>query len=91
MLSRQKAKKQFEEQKQIEMKRQQEEAQLAKMQEEDRIRMMRAKKQMLLNTITQGQQVILKGCYSRTTWQFNKKIHDATIKNDDLAQTLISQ
>ena len=68
MLSRQKAKKQFEEQKQIEMKRQQEEAQLAKMQEEDRIRMMRAKKQMLLNTITQGQQVILKGCYSRTTW-----------------------
>jgi len=44
MRNRTQAKKQYEEQKQIEMKRQQEEDQLAKMQEEDRIRMMRAKK-----------------------------------------------
>jgi hypothetical protein len=61
------------------------------MQEEDRIRMMRAKKQMLLSTITQGQRVILKGCYSRPTWHFNQKIHDATVKNDDLSRTLIEQ
>ncbi len=55
------------------------------MQEEDRIRMLRGKKQMLLGTITQGQKVILKGCYSRPIWHFNHKIHDATVKNDDLA------
>ena len=85
MRSRQEAKKQFDEQRQIEMKRQQEEAQLAKMQEEDRIRILRSKKQMLLDTITSGQKVILKGCYSRPTWHFNNKVHEVTLKNDDLA------
>lgn len=52
---------------------------------------MRQKRQMLLSTITSGQKVILKGCYSRPTWHFNQKVHDATLKNDDLAQTLIAQ
>jgi len=53
--------------------------------------MTRAKIQMLLNTITSGQKVILKGCYSRQTWHFNQRINEATLKNDDLAQTLIAQ
>lgn len=73
------------------MKRQLEEAQMAKMQEEDRIRVLRQKRQMLASTITSGQKVILKGCYSRPTWHFNNKVHEATLKNDDLAQTLIAQ
>ena len=55
------------------------------MQEEDRIRMLRSKRQMLLETITSSQKVILKGCYSRPTWHFNNKVHEATLKNDDLA------
>lgn len=73
------------------MKKQAEEAQIAKFQDEDLVRQLRAKKQMLLTTITSGQKVILKGCYSRPTWPFNNRLHEMTLKEDNLAQALINQ
>lgn len=34
---------------------------------------------------------MLKGCYSRPLYNYNKKLHDAAVKNDDIAQLLLKQ
>lgn len=34
---------------------------------------------------------MLKGCYSRPLYSFNKKLHDAAVKNDDIGQLLEKQ
>lgn len=42
-------------------------------------------------TIQNGQKLILKGCYSRPLYNYNKKLHDAAVKNDDISQLLQNQ
>lgn len=61
------------------------------MKEIDKIRECRKRKAQLLETIQNGQTLMLKGCYSRPLYSFNKKLHDAAVKNDDIGQLLEKQ
>lgn len=79
------------EQKRIEQLRKAEQAEIEKRKEHDKIREARQKKAQLLETITSNQKLIMKGCYSRPLETFNKKLHAASIKNNDLAQLLNNQ
>lgn len=73
------------EQKKLDALRKTEQAELEKLKENDKIRELRRRKAQLLETITTGQKLIMKGCYSRPLWSFNQRLHDATVKNDDIA------
>ena len=79
------------EQKKLDALRKTEQAELEKLKENDKIRELRKRKAQLLETITTGQKLIMKGCYSRPLWSFNQRLHDATVKNDDIALLLQSQ
>jgi len=74
--------------KKLEALRKAEQAELEKRREHDKIRECRKKRAQLLETITSNQNLILKGCYSRPLYTFNKKVHDQHIKNNDMAQLL---
>lgn len=79
------------EQKKIEMLRKQEQAELEHRKELDKVRECRKRKAQLLSTIQNGQKLMLKGCYSRPLFNYNKKLHDAAVKNDDISQLLQNQ
>lgn len=68
-----------------------EQAELEKKREHDKIRESRKKKQQLLETITKNQNLVLKGCYSRPLYSFNKKVHQQHIDSKDMAQLLNNQ
>jgi hypothetical protein len=75
--------------KKLEALRKAEQAELEKKRENDKVRECRKRKTQLLETITKNQKLILKGCYSRPlNWHFNKKLHDQSVKNDDMATLL---
>lgn len=77
--------------KKLEALRKAEQAELEKRREHDMIRESRKKKTQLLETITKNQNLILKGCYSRPLYTFNKKVHEQHLKNNDMAQLLNNQ
>jgi len=64
---------------------------LERKREHDKIRESRKKKAQLIETISSNQKLILKGCYSRPLYTYNKKMHDASVKNNDMAQLLNQQ
>jgi len=77
--------------KKLEALRKAEQAELEKRREHDMIRESRKKKTQLLETITKNQNLILKGCYSRPLYTFNKKVHEQHLQNNDMAQLLNNQ
>lgn len=79
------------EQKKLEMLRKAEQDNIAKLHEYDKIREARKNKDQLLQTISSGQKLIMKGCYSRPLYNFNKKQHANAIKNNDIAFLLNNQ
>lgn len=78
--------------KKLEALRKAEQAELEKVKENDKVRECRRRKAQLLQTITSNQKLIMKGCYSRPlTWHYNTKLHEANVKNDDIATLLQNQ
>lgn len=78
------------EQKKIDLLRKAEQAELEKQKAHDLIRTSRAKRAKLLETITNNQKVVVKGCYSRPLYTFNKKIN-ASQNEKDIASALNNQ
>jgi len=78
------------EQKKIDQLRKAEQAELEKHKAHDLIRQSRAKKTKLLESITSNQKLIVKGCYSRPLYPFNKKMH-AALKDKDISAALNNQ
>lgn len=62
--------------KKLEALRKAEQAELEKQRENDKIRDARKRKTQLTETISSNQKLILKGCYSRPLYNYNKKLHD---------------
>ena len=51
----------------------------------DRIKELRQRKAQLEKTLSEGQRLIYKQCYSRPLYSFNKKLNDLQLKNEDFA------
>merc|ERR1712165_214330 len=62
-----------------------EEAKAEEEKEIDRVRALRTKKAQLEKTLSEGQRLIYKQCYSRPLYSFNKKLNDLQLKNEDFA------
>jgi hypothetical protein len=62
--------------KKLEALRKAEQDELEARKEHDKIRECRKKRAQLLETITKNQNLILKGCYSRPLYSYNKLVHD---------------
>lgn len=65
--------------------RKEEEAKAEKQREIDRIKQLREKKTQLEKTLSEGQRLIYKQCYSKPLYSFNKKLNDLQLKNQDFA------
>jgi len=65
--------------------RKEEEAKAEKQREIDRIKELRVRKTQLEKTLSEGQRLIYKQCYSKPLYSFNKKLNDLQLKNQDFA------
>lgn len=78
------------EQKKLEALKKAEQAELEQQRTNEKIREARKKKTQLLETITSNQKLILKGCYSRPLWTYNKNLH-GKMTDKDMQQKLNNQ